>query len=175
MSNNDELYINLARHYAEESKCGRRKVGVVIVKHGLIISHGYNGVPNELLSCSHQEPCFKIANNWPSGKPVPADSNDCIAIHAEQYAIINAANRDGIKSESQDRLNGATLYSTHQPCRQCALHIVAAHISKVVYEKEYPDVKGIEFLKLAKVQVEKYAPTRIKPLLTSNCEVKVYA
>jgi dCMP deaminase len=177
MTKNDELYMSLARLYAEESKCGRKKVGAVIVKNGLIISYGFNGVPHGLISCSTQKPCFKISNNWPSGKPVPADSNDCLAIHAEQYAIINAANHESIKSESQDWLKGATLYSTHQPCRQCALHIAAAHISRVVYENEYPDTKGVEFLGLAKIQAEKYAPTKvISPLIASNfCEVKTHA
>lgn len=161
--------MSLARHYSQESKCGRRRVGAIIVKNGLIISYGFNGVPDEILDCSQREPCFKIKNNWQSGKPVPSDSNDCLAIHAEQYAIINAANRISIT----DGLSGASLYSTHQPCRQCALHIVAAHINRVVYENEYPDAKGLEFLKLSKVQVEKYEPIKeVKSLIT---EVKIYA
>lgn len=172
----DETYMNLARHYANESKCSRRKVGAVIVNKGVIVANGHNGVPDELANCSHQDPCFKIANNWPSGKPVPFDSNDCLAIHAEIDAILNAIKR----TDKRDRLEGATLYCTHQPCRQCALNIVKVHISKVVYENEYPDNVGVDFLQLAKVKVEKYAPTLVlsevvTPLFNSNCEAKVHA
>ena len=42
----DILYIRMARIWAENSYCQRRKVGALIVKDKMIISDGYNGTPS---------------------------------------------------------------------------------------------------------------------------------
>lgn len=148
----DEKYMALANNQATKSKCSRLRVGAVIVKNGKIISYGYNGVPKHMKKCTIENPCFKEINNIPSGTMV--DANLCMSVHAEQFAIINAGNREFIKSESNENLSGSTLYSTHQPCRICALFIIAADIRRVVYEEEYPDKVGLNFLLDAKINVE---------------------
>jgi len=51
-------------------------------------------------------------------------------IHAEQNAIIQAA-KFGIS------LEGSIIYCKMEPCRTCAMSIVAAGIKKVVCEKHY--------------------------------------
>ena len=59
-------------------------------------------------------------------------------IHAEENAIIQAA-KFGVSIE------GSTLYCKMEPCRACAMSIVAAGIKKVVCEKHYhaaEDTKG---------------------------------
>ncbi len=53
------------------------------------------------------------------------------AVHAEMAALLSAS-RLGI------RLRGASLFSTTYPCHNCAKHIVAAGISRVVYIEPYP-------------------------------------
>jgi deoxycytidylate deaminase len=53
------------------------------------------------------------------------------AVHAEMEAITAAA-RSGIP------IRGATLYTTTFPCHNCAKHIVAAGIDRVVYVEPYP-------------------------------------
>ena len=53
------------------------------------------------------------------------------AVHAEMEAILNLARTDG------RRTKGATLYSTTYPCHNCARHIIAAGISRVVYIEPY--------------------------------------
>lgn len=53
------------------------------------------------------------------------------AVHAEMEAITAAA-RNGIA------IGGATLFTTTFPCHNCAKHIVAAGISRVVYVEPYP-------------------------------------
>jgi deoxycytidylate deaminase len=53
------------------------------------------------------------------------------AVHAEMNAMLDAARR-GVSVE------GATLYSTTFPCHNCARHIVAAGISRVVFVEPYP-------------------------------------
>lgn len=152
MRKDDEYYMSLARSHARQSKCPRRRVGAVIVKRGRIVSHGYNGVPPEMGACFVDEPCFKVKNSIPSGTQV--DTKDCMAIHAEQYAILNAANRRRCGSQSKDRLLGATLYVTAQPCLQCALIIIGGGIKRVVYEDHYPDPLAFKLLQESGIKIE---------------------
>ena len=42
----DMRYIRMAKIWAENSYCERRKVGALIVKDKMIISDGYNGTPS---------------------------------------------------------------------------------------------------------------------------------
>lgn len=53
------------------------------------------------------------------------------AVHAEMEALMSAA-RTGIS------VLGATLYTTTFPCHNCAKHIVAAGVGKVVFIEPYP-------------------------------------
>jgi dCMP deaminase len=58
-------------------------------------------------------------------------SDHCLrTIHAEQNAIAQAA-RHGIS------LEGATLYCRMEPCRRCAMLIMASGVKRVVCEKRY--------------------------------------
>jgi deoxycytidylate deaminase len=59
-------------------------------------------------------------------------------VHAEMEAIISCA-RSGISCI------GATLYCTTFPCHNCAKHIIAAGISRVIYVEPYPKSKALEF------------------------------
>ncbi len=60
------------------------------------------------------------------------------SIHAEMEAIISAA-RVG-----KSNLVGSTLYTTTFPCHNCARHIVAAGISKVIYIEPYSKSLAME-------------------------------
>lgn len=53
------------------------------------------------------------------------------SVHAEMAAILDAGRR-GVPT------TGCTLYTTTYPCHDCARHIVAAGISRVVYIEPYP-------------------------------------
>ena len=44
----DMRYLRMARIWAENSYCERRKVGALIVKDKRIIADGYNGTPRGL-------------------------------------------------------------------------------------------------------------------------------
>ncbi|GAB4531397.1 MAG: hypothetical protein Tsb0020_47700 [Haliangiales bacterium] len=52
-------------------------------------------------------------------------------VHAEMEALLSAA-RVGVS------VRGATLFTTTYPCHNCAKHIVAAGIARVVYVEPYP-------------------------------------
>lgn len=59
-------------------------------------------------------------------------------VHAEMEALLACA-RAGIST------CGATVYCTTFPCHNCAKHIVAAGIERVVYIEPYPKSKALEF------------------------------
>ncbi len=59
-------------------------------------------------------------------------------VHAEMEALLSCA-RNGRSTV------GATLYCTTFPCHNCAKHIVAAGIKRVVYVEPYPKSKALEF------------------------------
>lgn len=61
-------------------------------------------------------------------------------VHAEMEALIACA-RIGVSPV------GSTLYSTTFPCHNCAKHIVAAGIVRVVYVEPYPKSKALDFHK----------------------------
>ena len=80
---------------------------------------------------------------------VASDGNQIWCAVPEQNAIIQAA-RLGIKIE------GATLYCTHQPCVICAKMIINAGISRVVYKEGYPDDFSVRLFREANVLLQKY-------------------
>ncbi len=59
-------------------------------------------------------------------------------VHAEMEAMLSCA-RNGIGTV------GTTLYSTTFPCHNCAKHIVAVGINRVVYIEPYAKSKAFEF------------------------------
>ncbi len=139
---NDKVFINIAKEIASASKCVSKQVGAVIVKDGRILSTGYNGTPSGYTNCNeHWEGLYtKEHHEW----------SKTYEIHAEMNAIIWAA-RKGISIE------GATIYVTLEPCSECSKNLIAAGITKIVYEKayEYNDSSIIsKFLKDNDVQIE---------------------
>lgn len=59
------------------------------------------------------------------------------AVHAEMEALLSCA-RNGVS------VVGSTLYTTTFPCHNCAKHIAAAGVSRVVYVEPYPKSKATE-------------------------------
>jgi len=127
----DSTYIKMADNWAQLSHSKRAKVGALIVKDKMIISDGYNGMPSGFDNCCETENKTK----WE-------------VLHAEANAILKCA-RHGNSCE------GATLYLTMSPCRDCSKLIHQAGIVRVVYRDEYRESDGIKFLESAGVKVEK--------------------
>ncbi len=59
-------------------------------------------------------------------------------VHAEMEALL-ACGRNGISTRD------ATLFCTTFPCHNCAKHLVAAGVMRVVYVEPYPKSKALEF------------------------------
>ncbi len=71
----------------------------------------------------------------------------CRGLHAEQNAIIQAAYLG-------QRIAGATLYCTTQPCVICAKMIINAGIRRVVIQETYPDELAEAMFREAGVRVD---------------------
>ena len=126
----DYLYMRMARTWAENSYCVRRKVGALLVKNQMIISDGYNGTPSGFENICEDE------NNV--SKPY--------VLHAEANALTKVA-------RSNNSSDGATLYVTASPCLECSKLIIQSGIKRVVYGEEYRIMDGVELLKRAGVEV----------------------
>ena len=130
----DLRYLRMARIWAENSYCERRKVGALIVKDKMIISDGYNGTPAGFENVCEDENHLT--------KPY--------VLHAEANAITEIA-RSGNNSE------GATLYVTDAPCIECSKLIIQSGIKKVFYARQYRLTDGIDLLQRAGIEVH-YLP-----------------
>ena len=127
----DYRYLRMARVWAENSYCKRRKVGALVVKQKMIISDGYNGTPSGFENICEEE----------NGITKP------YVLHAEANAITKLA-RSGNNSD------GSTLYVTASPCIECAKLIIQAGIKRVVYGEKYRLTEGIDLLERANIEIE---------------------
>ena len=121
----------MAETWGKLSYCKRRQVGAIIVKNRMIISDGYNGTPTGF------ENVFEDEENY----------TKWYVLHSEANAILKVAS-------STQSCDGATLYVTLSPCRECSKLIHQSGISRVVYSEAYKDLSGVEFLKKAGVIVD---------------------
>ncbi len=127
----DAAYLRMAAEWSKLSYCTRRQVGALIVKGRSIISDGYNGTPSGFENFCEDEEGY---TRW-------------YVLHAEANAIPKVA-------ATTQSCDGATLYLTMSPCRECSKLIHQAGIRRVVYASEYKDLSGVEFLRKAGVEVE---------------------
>jgi dCMP deaminase len=129
----DRTYLNMAKEWSKLSHCKRKQVGALVVKNGMIISDGFNGCPTG------------FNNNCES----ESDETHWFVLHGEANAILKCA-RHGHSCD------GSTLYITLSPCKECSKLILQSGIKRLVYNDEYKDISGLEFLRGAGVEVVKY-------------------
>ena len=127
----DQAYLRIAAEWGKLSYCKRKQVGAIIVKDRMIISDGYNGTPSGFENCCEDE---ENLTKW-------------YVLHAEANAILKVAS-------STQSCEGATLYITLSPCKDCSKLIHQSGIKRVVYLDEYKDTSGVEFLRKAGVEAE---------------------
>ncbi len=137
----EEYFLQLADLVASRSTCLRRQVGAVLVRNERIIATGYNGAPRGLEHCLDIG-CLRDAMQIPSGQRYEL----CRGVHAEQNAIINAANY-GVSTQD------TVLYCTNQPCIICARMIINAGIKKVVHRGNFDDPLAEQFLQEAGIEI----------------------
>ena len=127
----DKAYLRMAREWSLLSYCKRKQVGAIIVRDRMIISDGYNGTPSGFENCCEDKSGL---TNW-------------YVLHAEANAILKVA-------RSTQTCEGATLYITLSPCKECSKLIHQSGIKRVVFQNDYKDTSGIDFLVKAGVMVE---------------------
>lgn len=126
----DEYFLNIAEEVGKRSTCLRRRYGAIIVKDKIIVSTGYNGAPRGEANCIDTGICERERLKVPKGERYEL----CVAVHAEQNAIING---------DFQKMNGATIYivgknvaddtyASGEPCLLCRRMIKNAQIAKVV-------------------------------------------
>lgn len=125
----DRRYLRMARIWAENSYCTRRKVGALIVSGNMIISDGFNGTPSGFENVCEDD----------AGLTKP------YVLHAEANAITKVA-------RSNNSSEGATLYVTASPCMECSKLIIQAGIKRVVFEELYRITDGLDLLHKAGVE-----------------------
>lgn len=126
----DKAYLRMAKEWGMLSNCERKKVGAIIVKDRMIISDGYNGTPTGFENVCEDEEGY---TKW-------------YVLHAEANAISKVAS-------STQSCNGATLYITLSPCKECSKLIHQSGITRVVYQVPYKDISGLKFLEKAGVEL----------------------
>lgn len=133
----DKYYIKVAQLCAKNSYAVNLQVGAIIVKDGQIMSDGFNGTP-----CGFENKC--------EVKDIDGTLYTLsYVLHAESNAILKCA-KYGRPTK------GSTLYITHSPCIECSKLIIQAGIIRVVYLEDYRKVEGLELLKKAGINVEKF-------------------
>ena len=134
----DDRFLGLCNEIARWSTCLSRQIGAVIVRNRTIVSTGFNGPPRGIPHCGveriltdHSLPfirpdqrhsCPRQVLNFKSGEGLHL----CTASHAEENAIVNAA-QIGVST------NGTTMYmNCGIPCRECLKKIINAGIRELV-------------------------------------------
>ncbi len=118
----DQKYLRWANEGAKIfATCAKRQYMAIIVdRHGYVAGVGYNGVPSGFTHCIDGG-CPRLNANSEPG----TDYDNCLSIHAETNAMLNASSRDSMQ--------GATLYVNGPPCFSCAKLVVNSGVERLVY------------------------------------------
>lgn len=124
--------MDIAFMASTRSRCGRRKVGAVLVQGKKLLGTAYNGAPSGVPDCEEagcmliEEYDMKVMDN---GEQQVVKKQRCVrTIHAEQNLLLF--------TDRKDR-EGSTVYVTDQPCWTCANMLANSGITEVVYSREY--------------------------------------
>jgi dCMP deaminase len=130
----EQYFMRIAFVVMQRAACCKGSVGAVIAKQNRVVSTGYNGTPYGMTDC-WEDGCTRckrsaeltIVNpDQPNQKEPEPKKEYCICVHAEQNALLAAA-QFGISVE------GATMYVTRQPCFGCAKEMLQAKIASAYF------------------------------------------
>ena len=135
-----EYFLDIAKAVGRRATCLRRRYGAIIVQNRIIVSTGYNGAPRGEANCIDTGLCERQRLNVPKGQNYEL----CVAVHAEQNAIINA---------NPQMMKGADIYivgynadgtlASGKPCLLCRRMLINAGIKKAIYLEENGEVTEI--------------------------------
>jgi len=147
----DKTYLSMAKLMATHSKCASKQVACIIVRDNNILSIGLNGTISGDVNCNelytHEDGENKVnSDKWLElygGNSIPLAHREwskMYEVHAEINAITKA-------SKNNIGINGATAYTTHSPCNDCAKALISAGIKRVVSDKKFRESAMIEHAK----------------------------
>ena len=122
--------MDIAKAVGRRSTCLRRRYGAIIVRDRIIVSTGYNGAPRGEANCIDTGICERERLHVPKGQNYEL----CVAVHAEQNAIVN-----GDPAKMQDAViyivgyNADGTLASGKPCLLCRRMLRNARLAKVVY------------------------------------------
>lgn len=120
----DVYMMGMALMASTRATCSRRSVGCVIVNRlNHIVGTGYNGPPRQLPHCG-----IELCPGMRASSGTQLDG--CMAIHAEQNALLQCGNTDGIRA----------IYATTQPCLTCTKLLLNTSCERIVYLDPYPHI-----------------------------------
>lgn len=106
-------------------ECTRRRVGAVVIdRRGRLAGAGYNGAYPGGPSCLRGE-CPRGLSDVEPGSSYDTGAGACHAVHAEMNALLDV--------DSRERLVGATLYVTAEPCDGCLKILRSTRIRWIIY------------------------------------------
>lgn len=136
-----EYFLDIAKAVGRRSTCFRRRYGAIIVKDRIIISTGYNGAPRGEANCIDTGICERERQHIPKGERYEL----CVAVHAEQNAIIAA---------DPEKMKNAIIYivgynedgtlASGKPCLLCRRMVANAMIAKVIYLESDGSIVEVE-------------------------------
>ena len=128
----DDYYLGIAKSVCSRAACSRRRFGAIVVRDDVIVSTGYNGAARKVKDCLEWGECLKDKVGAPSGRGY----DYCIAVHAEENAIINAARNGtsvlgGVMYLYGEDYGDGSIWEA-KPCERCRRAIINAGIREVV-------------------------------------------
>lgn len=125
----DELFMRHAYLIASKSKDQSTQIGAILVRDGILISEGYNGI------------CRNVKDEVPERLNRPEKYH--WFEHGERNSIYNAA-RNGIKTM------GSVMYTQGCPCSDCGRAVIQAGIEEIVlhtpWENIWKEIKGVKWI-----------------------------
>jgi dCMP deaminase len=126
-------FLEMLKLVATRGTCVRRQVACIITdRKGHVLATGYNGVPSGFPHCTASSHCEGALD--PAG-----DSRRCMAVHAEQNALI----------QCRDLPNAHFMFCSCTPCFTCAKMIANTNIKMVMCQEAYADRSGMQVLQQA--------------------------
>lgn len=120
ITDQDIAWLDMAAMLSLQAQCRKRRVGAILVdtRQGLVVGNGVNHDPTGQKNCL-QGDCPRAFTSTPMNT---GDYDNCIAIHAEARAILDAGTLS----------NGAVMYCTSGPCAGCLKLIISAGVARFV-------------------------------------------
>lgn len=154
------MYMRIAQVLADTSSGLRLKVGAVLVRDNNILSTGYNALP-KAIDGPLEDKVYLKGPEWFGYDEILAeypfqDRTGRYKLvtrpetrHAEASVLMNLC-------KTNESAVGATLFVTASCCKFCAIDIVDAGITKVIYKDSYRETAGLDYLITNGVIVEQF-------------------